>query len=34
VEIVVPVFNEQADLARGVVRLRRFLDEHIPSRRW
>jgi putative flippase GtrA len=30
VEIVVPVFNEQADLARGVVRLRRFLDEHIP----
>jgi putative flippase GtrA len=30
VEIVVPVFNEQADLARGVVRLRRFLDEQIP----
>jgi putative flippase GtrA len=30
VEIVVPVFNERADLARGVVRLRRFLDEHIP----
>ena len=30
VEIVVPVFNEQADIARGVVRLRRFLDEQIP----
>jgi putative flippase GtrA len=30
VEIVVPVFNEQDDVARGVVRLRRFLDEHIP----
>jgi putative flippase GtrA len=30
VEIVVPVFNEQADLVRAVVRLRRFLDEQIP----
>jgi hypothetical protein len=37
VEIVVPVFNEQADVARGVVRLRRSRGRccsRRPSREW
>jgi putative flippase GtrA len=31
-DVVVPVYNEQADLAPAIVRLDRYLDDHFPYR--
>jgi putative flippase GtrA len=34
VEIVVPVYNEERVLAQSILRLHRFLDEHLPYTWW
>lgn len=34
VDVVIPVYNEERDLPKGVVALRQFLSENLPDKKW